>query len=409
MTNDELLRSSEPLAAEEIMYRKIRCSFAEWCQFCGYRPAAHHRLLIKELENVARGETPRLAIFMPPGSAKSTYSSILFPPWFLMNGGGNILAASHTIELARRWGRRVRNLIVEHSSMLRIALAEDSTAAERWSLHNGIEYYAAGVGTGIAGFRGKLGLIDDPVRSREDADSETVREKIWDWYINDFRPRLVPGAARILIQTRWHEDDLAGRALNHEDWRVISLPALAEPGDLLGRAPGEPLWCDDDYGYGEQLRELSGNTPARTWSALYQQCPTPETGNFFKDEWLRPYTNAPERKTLVTYGGSDFAVTAAGGDYTCHVVIGVDPEDRPWLLDLWRGQTASDVWIESWCDLVKKWKPYGWAFEHGQIKSGVGPFLEKEHVSARLGQRSRPFRHAATRGCGRNRSAAAWR
>lgn len=87
-----------------------------------------------------------------------------------MNGGGNIIAASHTIELARRWGRRVRNLIVEHSPTLLIALADDSTAAERWSLQNGIEYYAAGVGTGIAGFRGKLGLIDDPVRSREDAE-----------------------------------------------------------------------------------------------------------------------------------------------------------------------------------------------------------------------------------------------
>lgn len=80
---------------------------------------------------------------------------------------------------------------------------------------------------------------------------------------------------------------------------------------------------------------------------------------------------------MATYGGSDFAVTADGGDYTCHIVIGIDPDDRPWLLDLWRGQTASDVWVESWCDLVKKWKPYGWAFEQGQIKSGVGPFLEK--------------------------------
>jgi predicted phage terminase large subunit-like protein len=237
--------------------------------------------------------------------------------------------------------------------------------------------YAAGVGTGIAGFRAKLGLIDDPIRSRQDADSELIRDRIWDWYINDFKTRLVPHAAEILIQTRWHEDDLAGRALNHENWKVICLPALAEPNDPLGRQVGEPLWGDDGYGYGEQLRELSANTPARTWSALYQQRPAPETGSFFKEEWLRPYISAPDRKTMATYGGSDFAVTADGGDYTCHVVIGVDPADRLWLLDLWRGQTTSDVWVESWCDLVKMWKPYGWAFEQGQIKSGVGPFLEK--------------------------------
>jgi hypothetical protein len=339
---------------------------------------------------------------MPPGSAKSTYTSILFPPWYLMNGGGNIIAASHTIELARRWGRRVRNLIVEHSPTLLIALADDSTAAERWSLQNGIEYYAAGVGTGIAGFRGKLGLIDDPVRSREDADSQTNRDKVWDWYINDFRPRLVPHAVKILIQTRWHEDDLAGRALNHEEWKVICLPALAEPYDPLGRKAGEPLWNDDDYGYGEQLRELSTNTPARTWSALYQQRPAPETGYFFKDEWLRSYTKAPDRKTLVTYGGSDFAVTAHGGDYTCHVVIGIDAEDRPWLLDLWRGQTASDLWVET----SRNGSRSAGLLSKGRSSLASGRSSKNELASARPGRRSKPFQPAATRRSERNRSAA---
>jgi hypothetical protein len=154
------------------------------------------------------------------------------------------------------------------------------------------------VGTGIAGFRAKLGLIDDPIRSRQDADSELVRDRIWDWYINDFKTRLVPHAAEILIQTRWHEDDPAGRALNHEEWRVISLPALAEADDPLGRGIGEPLWCDDSYGYGEQLIELSTKTPARTWSALYQQRPAPEQGGYFQVDWLQPYDRLPPRETL---------------------------------------------------------------------------------------------------------------
>lgn len=314
---------------------------------------------------------------MPPGSAKSTYASVLFPPWLLANTSANVLAASHTTELADKWGRRVRNLIAEHSLTLGIDLAPDNQAAGRWALTNGTEYYAAGVGTGIAGFRARLGLIDDPIRSRQDADSELIRDRIWDWYINDFRTRLVPGAAEILIQTRWHEDDLAGRALNHSKWHVISLPAIAEDGDQLGRSVGDPLWSDGDYGYGDQLRELQRSTPARTWSALYQQRPAPEEGDFFKDDWLRPYETAPARETLRIYGGSDYAVTADGGDYTVHAVVGIDPDGRMYLLDLWRRQAASDVWVEAFCDLVAKWKPIGWAEEQGQIKSGVGPFLER--------------------------------
>ena len=180
-----------------------------------------------------------------------------------------------------------------------------------------------------------------------------------------------------MIQTRWHEDDLAGRALQHNDWRVVSLPAEAEPNDPLGRKVGEFLWADGDYGYAEQLAELKKNTPARTWSALYQQRPAPEDGDYFKAEWLRPYDKAPPLDTMRIYGGSDYAVTADGGDYTVHAVVGLDPEGRMYLLDLWRKQAASDVWVEAFCDLVLEWKPMSWAEEQGQIKSGVGPFLER--------------------------------
>lgn len=315
---------------------------------------------------------------MPPGSAKSTYGSILFPPWLMQRKRDwNILAASHTTELAEKWGRRIRNLISEHSVALDIELAPDSQAAGRWALTSGAEYYAAGVGTGIAGFRAKLGLIDDPIRSRQDADSELIRDRIWDWYINDFKTRLVPGAREILIQTRWHEDDLAGRALNHEDWHVISLPAEAKEDDALGRKPGEWLWSDGEYGYGKQLEELKAKTPARTWSALYQQSPAPDDGDYFQSAWLKPYDKLPDRKTMRVYGASDYAVTEDGGDYTVHVLVGLDPEGRMYLLDLWRGQKAGDVWIEKFCDLVLKWKPIGWAEETGQIKSAIGPFLER--------------------------------
>src|SRR5712691_3700749 len=118
-------------AAAEILLRRrrIRRSLTEWCRHCGYEPAAHYRLLIDRLERVARGEIKRLAVFMPPGSAKSTYGSILFPP-YMMAGAPNraLLAASHTTELAEKWGRRIRNLIAGHSATLGVQLSDDSHA-----------------------------------------------------------------------------------------------------------------------------------------------------------------------------------------------------------------------------------------------------------------------------------------
>lgn len=319
---------------------------------------------------------------MPPGSAKSTYASILFPPWLLASCSWNILAASHTTDLAEKWGRRVRNLIAEESLVLGKSLAQDSQAAGRWSLSDGAEYYAAGVNTGIAGFRARLGMIDDPIRSRQDADSELIRDRVWDWYINDFRPRLVPHAAQILIQTRWHEDDLAGRALNHEEWRVVCIPAIAMAGDPLGRAVGEPLWNDDDYGYGQQIRELSTSTPPRTWSALYQQRPQPDEGTFFKREWFNArYDIKPK---LNVYGASDYAVTDEGGDFTEHGVFGVDAEGKLYILDWWSGQASPDIWIDRQLDLIKKWKPFAWFGESGTIRRAIEPFLMRRAMERKI-------------------------
>jgi len=272
----QLLLSS--LETEE-KARTIRRSLTEWSRRCGFEPALHHRLLIHNLERLAAGEIDRLAVFMPPGSAKSTYSSILFPPWFLsQQPKASVLAASHTTELAEKWGRRVRNLVTEHGSILRLSLSSDSQAAGRWALTSGGEYYAAGVGVGIAGFRADLAVIDDPVRSREDADSQAIRDRTWDWYKTDLLTRLRPGGRVVLIQTRWHEDDLAGRILaeaatSGEQWHILSLPAEAEPGDPLGRQPGDWLW-DDEYGYARFLAREKATQLPRNWSALYQQRPT---------------------------------------------------------------------------------------------------------------------------------------
>ena len=373
-------------AAEKLQQRRrLRESLDAWAEWNHFTPAKHHKLINSKLEAVERGEIKRLAIFMPPGSAKSTYASVLFPPWILSrNPKALILAASHTTELAERWGRRVRNIVGEWGETLRIHLSQDNQAANRWSLVEGGEYYAAGANVGIAGFRALYGIIDDPIRSRQDADSEFIRDRLWDWYLNDFRPRLVPGARIVLIQTRWHEDDLAGRALNHEPWDVLSLPAIAKQDDPLGRAVDEPLWTDDDYGYGEQLLSLRDSTPPRVWSALYQQAPAPDEGNYFKTDWMKPIDIIPHASSLRVYGGSDYAVTSDGGDFTVHVVVGIDHLNKMYLLDVWRRQVDSDVWIEGLCDLVQKYRPIEWAEETGQIRSGVGPFLEKRMQQRRL-------------------------
>ena len=268
--------------------------------------------------------------------------------------------------------------------MFGVGLSIDSAAAGRWETELRGEYYAVGVDASIAGRRADLGIIDDPVKGRAEADSQIIRDRIWDWYKADFWPRLKPGGRIVLIMTRWHEDDLAGRLLADQDsrehWEVLSLPAEAKPGDPLGRAPGAPLWPEwfDPKMFAEAKRDV------RNWSALYQQEPTPESGDYFKTEWIRWYDRGPARETLRTYGASDYAVTAKGGDFTVHGLIGVDPNDDIYVPDWWREQSASDLWVEAFLDLLARWRPIMWGEEQGQIIRSLGPFIEKRQVERRL-------------------------
>src|SRR5215510_12006542 len=319
--------SSQCAAQELIKRRRVRLSLAEWARHRGFEPAKHHQLIISEIESFLSSDDEVLLLFAPPGSAKSTYVSVLLPSWYLAgNPTHSVLAATHSVEFAERWGRRVRNDIAGEEKLLGISLSEDSKAAARWSLGSGGEYYGVGAGVGISGFRANLGVADDLFGSREDAYSETVRQKRWDWYVDDFSARLKPGAQRILMNTRWHEEDVAGRVLEQIErklikGRVISIPAIAVENDQLGRNPGEYLWDGPDgYNYGAFLRDRQRETSPMMWSALYQQRPAPEEGDYFKAAWLKPCDKLPARETMRIYGASDYAVTAAGGDYTVHLV-----------------------------------------------------------------------------------------
>jgi predicted phage terminase large subunit-like protein len=315
----------------------------------------------------------------------------LFPAFFLANfPDASVIAASHTAELSERWGRRVRNSINEHELTLGIRLRADAQAVGRWQLETGGEYLAVGVGQAVVGFRADLIVVDDPIRSREDAFSEVVRRSIWEWFTTELRTRLRPGGRMVLILTRWHESDLAGRLLEEaekggERWETLILPAVAEVNDPIGRAPGEFLWEDGDYGYANFLKNEQKNQNPMSWASLFQQRPAPETGDYFKAEWLKPYEKAPDLKTLRVYAGSDFAVSEGRGDWTVHVIVGVDSDSRLWLLDLWREQTTPDVWVDRMLDLAVKWKPIiTWAEESGQIKSSVGPFLDRRQRERKI-------------------------
>ena len=265
---------------------KVRESLDEWALLAlspqGHAPAAHHRLLIRELEGLASGRWDRLMLLLPPGSAKSTYASLLFPPWFMANKPwAHVIAASHTASLARSFGRGVRTLIQEHGSRLKLDLDPNNRAAGRFGVIGGGSYFATGVRGPITGRRADLLLIDDPVKSQAEADSGTARDHLWDWFRSDLVTRLKPGGRVVLVMTRWHPDDLGGRLLQSADaWRVVRLPALAEADDLLGRPVGAPLWPEwEDATALRRKRAVLGD---RTFEALFQQSPRSSGGRLFK-------------------------------------------------------------------------------------------------------------------------------
>lgn len=157
-------------------------------------------------------------------------------------------------------------------------------AVESWSTSNAGEYKAVGVGGAIAGRRGDLIVVDDPMKSREEADNLLVRDRVWDWYRGDLIGRLKPTGRIVLVMTRWHHDDLAGRLLEQEPgrWRVLSLPAIAEEDDALGREMGEALWPEWE-GLPKLLDKQAtmGGPDSRDWTSQFQQRPSSESGTLF--------------------------------------------------------------------------------------------------------------------------------
>lgn len=245
----------------------------------------HQQYLYSKLDLVTRGKCKRLMIFMPPRHTKTETVTVRYSAFRLeQNPKLNIILGCYNQKVANKFSRKTLRICKQ-----RMTLASDRKAVEEWETAIGGGFRAVGVGAGITGFGGDLIMIDDPVKSREEAESEAFREKVWDWFNDDLYTRLEPGGAMILTMTRWHDDDLAGRLLKEmkdggEHWDVVSLPAIAEENDPLKRKEGEAL-CPARYDL-DALRRIEKKQGSYSFAALYQQRPTPREGALFKRDWF---------------------------------------------------------------------------------------------------------------------------
>lgn len=336
----------------------------------GYKPADHLRRIADKLEAVERGDIKRLMLFLPPRHGKSLLASQFFPAWYIgRNPGKQIIHATYGQDLADGFGRHIRNQLTDplyQAIFPGVTLEKDSQSAARFHTSNGCVYHAVGVGGAATGRGADILIVDDPVRNREDADSELIRQKTKDWYTSVAYTRLMPNASVILIQTRWNADDLSGwlvREHKHEDWDILSLPALDHAGNALWPEsyPAKRL---------AQIRKAVGE---RDWAALYQQSPTIDGGNILKKHWWRVW---PEGKPLPRCDHVFLSWDTAYSDkaykenshsaMTAWGVFWNDAEDRNCLLLMktWNGQVdypelrakakELDRELEPDCHLIEK-------------------------------------------------------
>jgi hypothetical protein len=261
--------SRQEARAEKRLRERLCSSLSEWATHAlastGRVPAAHHRLLLAQLEAVAAGSTRRLMVHMPPGTAKSTYASVLFSAWFLARRPSSaIIAACHTNALAEHFGRNLRTIINEHEPRLGYGLRKDNRATARFATTTGAEYFATGVNGHVIGRRADLLLIDDPIKSQADSDSPARRDKLWDWFAPTAPTRLIDDAS---LQPQ------------ENAWTVLSLPVLAMPNDPLGRPTGAPLW--PEWEDAAALAASRALVVERSWAALYLQKPRRREGGLF--------------------------------------------------------------------------------------------------------------------------------
>lgn len=290
-----------PVIRRELCRRSF-CDFIEYVK-PDYEFNWHHLELIEALQRLAERKTKRLIVMMPPRHGKSELVSRLFPAWILgRNPNEQIITASYSADLASAMNRDCQRVIssTEYKGLFPATKMNDGKQVgtvrnnSRFDIVGTKGYYvSAGVGGGITGVGCTVGIIDDPVKNAQEADSLTYRNTAWEWYTTTFKTRFEPGAIEVICQTRWHEDDLTGRILqtaeNDPNTEIISFPALAEQKEPY-REIGQALWSDK-YDR-ESLVETREEVGSRAWNALYQQRPAPDDGGLIKKTWFKEYDPA---------------------------------------------------------------------------------------------------------------------
>jgi predicted phage terminase large subunit-like protein len=327
-----------------------------------------------------------LVVDQPVRHGKTELCSRWTPAWYLSRyPQRRVLLASYEADFAATHGRRVRELVIEHGGRFGLEVDQTSRAANRWELTNGQGGMGtAGAGGPITGKGGHLLIVDDPIKNIEDAQSEVMRAKLWDWWQNVFLTRREPGAKVLLIMSRWHEDDLIGRLLAASTGMRIKrlrMPAVAETDDLLGRRPGDAL-CSERYPI-EVLNGIRIDVGPTAWSALYQQRPIAIGGGMFRREHFRSWKPIPRKDDMQLYKLGDHLVDDAEcwrfstmdpaysgtkrSDYTALATWAVAPTDPPslMLLDIQRVRVQHaehapmvrrvwDQWKPAWVGVEKQ-------------------------------------------------------
>lgn len=315
-----------------------------------------------------------LMIWTPPRAGKSELASRWFPDWWLTHWPTHrIVLTAYGERLPTRHSVAARDIMFAHGHEYGLAVSKAQAEKTSWSLTTGGGVIARGVGSGLTGEDMDVGVIDDPVKDREAAESELIRAKVWDWYSGAFLSRRVPHTRTCVIMTRWRTDDLAGRILDSEGrveeggrWRVVHLPALALPPDpekgiypdALGRAVGEPLphpklAADDWEGMAAHWATQRERSTARDWNALYQGVPFDAEGALLSEQDIRDHTGDAPREFRRLAVGVDPA--GGGRDSVGVVVAGLDGEGRVWWLEDRTRRMSAVEWPRLVCEVADRW------------------------------------------------------
>ena len=365
-TNGKFSKNYLLAAGEAAKYELARRHYANYVELVHHgrwQRADHLNLVCDELEKVLTGETKRLMIFMPPRHGKSMTVTKTFPSYYLgKNPNKRVIEVSYGDELAKEFGEANRAKVFEFGQKLfGINLSMSQATKTNWNLQ-GYDggMISAGIGGVITGKGADLLLIDDPIKNRAEAESETFRRRAIEAYQSDIRTRLHAGGAIIIILTRWHESDLAGWLLNPEngeveDWQILSLPAICddEERDLLHRKSGQALWPAGGYDekWAEETKKAVGSY---AWASLYMQTPSPSEGGMFRRGWWKYYKVLPKKFDQVIQSWDCTFKDKKESDYVVGQVWGKIGADR-YLLDQVRGQMSFTETLAAIKTLTAKW------------------------------------------------------